>query len=247
MSTNGKQNEMVVIYKTTDYGVFKHVSGNRVVQTRHLNHLIVSIGKRNLLEFNPILVNEKMEVIDGQHRLAAAKANKWDIYYRMAPGLKLEDVQLLNAYTKSWTMKDYLDSYMSQGNSEYTKIRDFMTEYGVSLSLAITFLRGKTRLRKIETMSFKAGNFVVLDQERAEDMMSKVLIMKEFCYGSVWQDREFLGAFFKMLETVKLEDFLKRAREAGRKIESRNVERDYLRQLEDIYNFGMKTNAIRLY
>ena len=58
--------------KTKNYEIFKIMDCNRELSAANLQKLIGSIKSRNLLEFRPIIVNSKMEIIDGQHRLAAA-------------------------------------------------------------------------------------------------------------------------------------------------------------------------------
>lgn len=66
--------------KTKNYSLFKKYAKNRDIDGRHVEKLIASIKTANLLDCEPILVNEKMEVIDGQHRLEAAKSLNLDIY-----------------------------------------------------------------------------------------------------------------------------------------------------------------------
>ncbi|MEK6878376.1 MAG: ParB/Srx family N-terminal domain-containing protein, partial [Nanoarchaeota archaeon] len=73
------------IEKTTDYKMFKKLKGNRNIYKPHLNGLIQSIQEENLLQYNPITINSDMEIVDGQHRLEAAKILKLDIYYLVNP------------------------------------------------------------------------------------------------------------------------------------------------------------------
>ena len=72
------------VEETTDYKQFKKVKGNRGYAQRHLKNLVSSIAQNNLLQYSPIIVNDKMEVIDGQHRLAAAQSLGLPIYYVVA-------------------------------------------------------------------------------------------------------------------------------------------------------------------
>ena len=52
---------------TTDYSKFKLMPDNRDVDKKHVAELIINIRKRGQLQ--PILINEKWEVLDGQGRL----------------------------------------------------------------------------------------------------------------------------------------------------------------------------------
>ena len=61
------------VIETTDYDIFKGIVGNRKVEKKHVEMLTGAIDRNNLLNVRPIIVNEEMMVIDGQHRLEAAK------------------------------------------------------------------------------------------------------------------------------------------------------------------------------
>ena len=54
------------IYKTTDYSVFKYLKGNRSVNELHVRRLVEAIKEKDLQV--PIIVDEKMNVVEGQHR-----------------------------------------------------------------------------------------------------------------------------------------------------------------------------------
>ena len=59
------------VYKTTDYGQFKNIEGNRGINLKHVNTLVTSITEKDLQI--PIIVDQNMRVVDGQHRLEAYK------------------------------------------------------------------------------------------------------------------------------------------------------------------------------
>jgi ParB-like chromosome segregation protein Spo0J len=69
--------------KTTDYKLFKINKLNRIVQTGHIEKLKKSIEKVGYLKYNPIIVNEDMEIIDGQHRYFACVKLNLPIYYEV--------------------------------------------------------------------------------------------------------------------------------------------------------------------
>ena len=63
------------VFETHDYGQFRFIKGNRLIRASHVNNILKSMKKRRL--FSPLIVNEKMEIIDGQHRFKAQeKLNK---------------------------------------------------------------------------------------------------------------------------------------------------------------------------
>jgi len=72
------------IFYTTDYSKFNTLAGNRQVNIAHVKKLESSFDEEYLI--SPILVNEKFQIIDGQHRFEAAKNLKLPIYYYMIQG-----------------------------------------------------------------------------------------------------------------------------------------------------------------
>ncbi|WP_299997811.1 ParB N-terminal domain-containing protein, partial [uncultured Clostridium sp.] len=66
------------IQNTKDYLIFKKLEGNRPVVNRRVNKIIASIQNVGYIT-SPLIVNEKMEVIDGQGRLEALEQLKMPV------------------------------------------------------------------------------------------------------------------------------------------------------------------------
>src|SRR5437868_13330592 len=95
--------------QTTDYEKFVFRKDNRAkICKEHVDRLIKSIKITNLLQWRPIEVNSAMEVLDGQHRLLAAKALGVPIYYKVIDNATPESIILMNVH-KNWGMGDYLN------------------------------------------------------------------------------------------------------------------------------------------
>ena len=62
------------VFKTFDYGLFKNIKGNRELNPKNYKKILHSMGNKQL-EI-PIIVNEKYEIIDGQHRRAADRSGR---------------------------------------------------------------------------------------------------------------------------------------------------------------------------
>lgn len=131
-----------MIQKTTDYKKFKVLDANRSINMSHLAKLTISIAKRNMLEFNPIIVNENYEVIDGQHRLEVAKANKLPIFFIVVPNAGIAEVLDLNTNVRTWKLADYVDSLIVQGNRQIQFLKEFTQEYEISYTAALILLTG---------------------------------------------------------------------------------------------------------
>lgn len=145
-----------MIKKTTNYELFIFRDDNREkIDQAHIKRLIESIKARNLLELRPILVNDKMEVIDGQHRLLAAKHLQLEIFYQVEKKLDAVDIVRMNV-SKPWTMGDFLNFYVHHKFQEYIKLQDFMKKNNLTLKVAMTIALGQARLGYHE---FRMGEF----------------------------------------------------------------------------------------
>jgi len=126
--------------QTENYEIFKKHSQNREINERVVLRLMNSIKTRNLLEYRPLLVNKKMEVIDGQHRLEAAKRLCIPIYYTVEEEIDIHDMITLNQTASLWNLEDYLNYYCQSGSEEYQKLKKFMDTYNLSIDLTISIL-----------------------------------------------------------------------------------------------------------
>lgn len=72
------------MFRTTDYEGFKRVIGNRRVMEERVTKILASIDKIGYIPI-PLIVNEKMEVIDGQGRLEACKRRGLPVNFIIKP------------------------------------------------------------------------------------------------------------------------------------------------------------------
>lgn len=232
------------IHATKDYTIFKGVTGNRKINKNHVAELTKSIAKKNMLAQNPIIVTSDMEVIDGQHRLEVAKANKFFIYYTVIDdSTSLENIQMLNAYARNWKGEDYLNSFVALGRKPYVILRDILKDYPMSLGNAILILSNRKNNRFAE---FKRGNFKI-ERENYMDTVISYSELRKYANKRAWGDREFVMSFIKVLETISWDELKAKLQLFGMGLEAKRDQRDYLRQWEEVVNFRVKSNTVRLY
>lgn len=87
-----------------------------------------------MLEAAPILVNEKMQVIDGNHRLEAAKQLDLEVYFQVISGADSDTMILLNTAQKKWSFSDYVNFYACQGKKPYLILADLSKKYKLPTS-----------------------------------------------------------------------------------------------------------------
>lgn len=146
---------MTIVHKTTDYGQFKFFqTRNRPVLT---DKVYESVKENNKLEYSPILITKDKYVIDGQHRLDAARRLQVPIYYTIDPLATIEDIALYQKQTQ-WTMKDYLNFY-KYINKDYEFVQNICETYDLFHSL--TFVISFCSTSETPTSDFKAGTYKI--------------------------------------------------------------------------------------
>jgi hypothetical protein len=246
-----KGERMPRIIGTTDYAKFKTLFSNRQINRQHFINLLESIASKNLLFLSPIIVNEKMEVIDGQHRLLAAENLGLEIFYIQSKGLDMGDVQLLNTNVKPWSMRDYVESYIAQGNKHYIYLTNFARQYGLSLTTASAVLTLSEESTSCQSpyKALKRGEFVVVDHNLARSFINFYAKASEYVEETTVRDRDYLRALYLVYshEEIEQETFLQRLKTYGKPIFRRAGVREYLAQFEEVYNKGRIGNKLRLY
>ena len=167
------------VFKTYDLSIFKQLSGNRPPNLLHIKRLRQSMIDYGVL-MCPIIVNENMEIIDGQHRLLAAQEiDGVPIYYIKAENYRLEQVHTLNMYQKNWTKKDFVDGYAEMGLEPYIKLKRFMEvnkdyDFTGCVYLVNNSSSNNSHLSRSKTNAIENGTFVGGDFDWAYLIAEKI-------------------------------------------------------------------------
>ena len=70
MSNFKKVNE---VFQTKNYEMFKFRNDNRSIRQYHVQELVNKMKEKGWIQGSYAVINEKNEVIDGQHRILAAR------------------------------------------------------------------------------------------------------------------------------------------------------------------------------
>lgn len=162
----------VVLLYTEDLSVFK-VGVNRPIDIKRVADIARDISERkNMLAAYPVVVNERMEVIDGQHRIKAAQAAGVGVYYVVAPGLDVTDQAKANELTKSWTTLDWAGFWASRtdepNHAQYARLIELHEEFPmVGFSTLVNFTQYGGWSRDTSKQDFKFGRFEIKDEKAA--------------------------------------------------------------------------------
>ncbi len=192
--------ENMCVQMTTEYETIKHIVGNRLVNPSHVETLKISMTEKQLLI--PAIVNEKMQVIDGQHRLQACIELDLPFYYVIVDGYGLEDVQRMNTNMKNWTTLDFMQTYLDlykAGHKEYVsyvRLNEFINKYNIPLNAGIT-ISDFTKTDGIKDVSFKHGSFIFSDTlaNSAGLFIEEVIEIFSGLHDKKWYGISFLKAY----------------------------------------------------
>jgi hypothetical protein len=227
-----------------DFSKFKILERNRDTSKAHVNKLIGSLQEpRGQVE--PITINEKWEVVNGQHRLEAAEDGGLDhVIVIMSYGATIKDVIVMNTTQKRWIFWDFLKchSHESASNSaEYQKLKKFLKDYPISHKAALWLLTGNNHDYGME--DFEAGTLKVLHLEEAQkqgDLLRKVkgfntvdVSIWKFCYAFVKIQNARTASGTKMSMATLMKNLKKYG---GKFFNTGGNQEYYLDEMKECYN-----------
>jgi hypothetical protein len=243
--------EVNKVYKTEDLSIFNQIKGNRPPNPQHIRRLADSIKNYGILQ-SPIIVNENYDVIDGQHRLLAAKEAKSGVYYIIVDGYELQEVQVLNLNQKNWTKNDFMEGYANMGIESYVKLRNFYNknkDYNLSDCIAmcsnITSSSSTSitqRYRYAEKLVkqkevFEEGTWIGKDYNLAQENADNLRMLKPFYSG--YNRSVFVASMLGLFKNKDFNfmEFISKLKLQSQKLEDCTSTSQYRLLIEDIYNY----------
>jgi len=235
---NNLKNEPMVkhsnqVHKTTDYFLFKPIEGNRNKNLLHINRLKKSMADNYL--FTVIIVNEKYEIIDGQHRFDVIQELKLPLNYIVCNGYGLNEVHILNQNSKTWTSDDYLDGYCKLGYKDYLKYKEFKELYGIGHYECMWLLNGSQLSNP--TQVFFTGDFKIKNYNEACKIIEKIMLVEP--YYQEWKRRSFILAMLQLFKNPNFEltEFLQKLKLQPTALSNCSTTNQYVSLIEEIYNY----------
>ena len=234
-------------YSTNDYSKFSFVAGNRAISRRKVIKLRESIKTNDLTIAYPIVVDKKFNIMDGQHRYIACTELNKPIHYIVIGEFDIRVIADVNNSQSRWNAYDYLNAYCELGIHEYKVFAGFMKRNEFNFSVTLLSLVGK--LGGTLYNEFRRGNFKHGDLKKADIVASRVHSLKE--HVPFYKNREFVLALMKCMEHPDYDHkrmLKKMYHVGGSTLKKSTNEKDYLRQLEDVYNWHTKDeNRVRFF
>lgn len=237
------------IKKSTDYKLFTTITGNRVVNKKKIEKLTEDIQKGlNLLPYCPIVVyneDEKLKIVDGQHRFETAKAIKSPVYYVECEKLSLLQIARLNSRSDKWSNRDFLSCYIKLGIEDYKILEDFMNEFQTIYSASIDLLMYGSVSRKTNSMQeFRDGEFKVIFLDHAKEVTALTIhLFERYKFRT---DRRLIAAIQELKEKA-LCDFTileEKIAAAPMLMDQQGSTKEYIYNIERIYNHNNQKRVV---
>ena len=189
------------IYRTTDYSAFSRLAENRDMREAHVQALMQSFENDGYL-FTIVYVNEKVEIIDGQHRFESAKRKHLPVFFIVMPGWGIREVSILNVNSLNWTMEDFMNTHARSGNQNYVRFKEFFDANPFDITTCQLILFGRRSKAGGNADWFRSGEMKLekSDLERGFSKSRKILEFKDF-HPHGFKTRNFVEALLKLLNT----------------------------------------------
>lgn len=225
---------------TRNYGQFSYIFGNRDINKVHVARLVKSFKEKVIPE--PIIVDELLQIINGQHRFEAMKELGLEVHYIIIPGLDINDVHRLNTNTKSWSSYDYARSYADGGNIDYQTYLQFKEKYKLPHTLSIKMLSGGVNCVSV---LFYNGLFKIKNYNKAMRDADKITKTGEFF--KYYKNTSYANA---LLEIFEMDNFDYQTLIARMKVQTERLTKQadkecYVHMIVGVYNHGtLKINKL---
>jgi hypothetical protein len=227
------------IYYTKNYSQFTLLKNNRQVKT-NINLKKSLLDKGVLI---PILVDNEMNILDGQHRFTIAKENSLRLPYQVINSKSIDIITDINTSSIHWTLIDYIHLYFVQKRTEYVKLYNLINEYKfVPIKNLITTAQNQFLEKKYLIECVKEGTFKFYNYENLRKCLESyaTFLDKTEINSAV----NVFNAYYRLFNVKKFdqESFIKKAQLKDVKRKIIGI-RDYNRILElflTTYNYKRK-------
>lgn len=241
---------MKEIKVTKNYDLFKKLEGNRITSINRINKIknsILSVGYIT----SPILVNEKMEIIDGQGRFEALKNLQMPIEYIIQENIGIKECIAMNVNQTNWDLLDYIKSYADKGVQSYIYFMDLIKEFPKFKGLG-AFTISLFNLVRPDAKKLKDGNLIITAEnyEQAKEKLNFVYELKQIYSNVKRVDLVIKGVLYCLnMEEVDKELLKKKVIEVleANKVPPVPTIEETMQFLEALYNKNRKGNTIYIY
>lgn len=194
-----KKTTDIMVYETSDYQEFKILKENRSVTPARLKKIKTSIEKHGYRP-QPILCNDKMEVIDGQGRLKVCEELGIPVLFLIDPDADIELCRDMNSSMTNWGLDDFILSYASEDVGDYSTIFDMVAKFSRKGLNTMTILAVALGASTCNINKVKAGELELsLPRDEIERRLDWIVDMIELAKPKAISRRSYLDALVRII------------------------------------------------
>ncbi|HRS66305.1 MAG TPA: hypothetical protein P5519_10530 [Spirochaetia bacterium] len=242
----------VQVFLTEEYNNFSMITGNRGINTGKVAKIIKEIESGNdMLQYYPIQVrvnNEKLDILDGQHRFFISKKLKRPVHYIIVHEQKqMTDIARINSNVEKWKPQDFISCYVQQNNEHYIQLQAFLSQYKINIGTSVRLLShgtpGTEGSEVKERERFEAGLFTVSKHNEAVTIAENA---KKFAPFEYWSDRAFIIAIYRIMqaELVTIDELASTCSKYPGMLEKQHSYKAYINNLEQVFNKNKRKRTV---
>lgn len=241
------------IVHTTNLGMFKYHQVNRDINNNESRNRIKRISesmKNDGLLPHAIVVTSKFIVVDGQHRLEAAKVAGKGVYFMVDESITntpkgiFEAAKKYNRDAKVWSKGDYINGIANQNNENYQVLQEFSKKYPMfSLTDKMFFLMN-TGTKSVDKVEFANGKFQINNLKKAHEWADNLLSLEPY-FPKGYTKATFVRTMLTIMEKkkdFKFDEFLHKVKLRPTSLKICGDKKSYSEMIEEIYNYKRRSD-----
>lgn len=229
--------EVNKVYQTNEYSKFKFRKDNRIVNENHVKSITKKMKEKGWYPGSYVVVNNKWEIIDGQHRVRAAIEANVPVLYTIEKGSNFQTIRNLNTNQRNWAMSDHIHGFVEENNQNYIRLSEFMKTYP-DLKPTECMMLTQNGFTLVDRSVFESGNFLTKDMSVAHSWANNIMNLKPYFDG--YNRSIFVRALVKILskrEEFNFDEFVRKVKLRPELIYFCGSVNEYIGMIENIYNY----------
>lgn len=233
------------ILSTSNYAMFKPHGEQRDMHPNHIKKIARSMARNGFIQAKPLHCYRDgsfLRIIDGHHRLSAAKELGIAVYYVIGDKSQAELIADENTTVRKWGIADFVNMYAQRGDAHYILLNRYV-QAGIPLPQAAALLSGLIIQNGHMNNAVASGTFVVKTTNKINTIVWAInelehvtLVARSRVFISALSTLLFVDAFdvFQMVQKIK----------ADPSSLVRKMTRDMmLEHMENVYNFRSRVRV----
>ena len=228
------------LQSTINYSSFVRNEDQRPINSLHVKRIAYSIRKHGYLPSKPVQVyqngaNGKFIIIDGHHRVEAARLTKSCVFFVVEHEDADESMADVNITVSKWKNEDFVRRFVNKGIPDYITL-DECVRRGVPLRQAASMLIGETAGSGNFAEKLRDGTFKVKSTAQINDVLSLIEGNRNV---QTFKHSNFIKALSMclFLKEFDFKRFSVAAKRYSHMIPNYSNCADFLKAIEEVYNY----------